>query len=362
VFQGKSSKWWLSLGVFCLVGMPHRFVSANTSDPDTLYAQYLTGIVYLANRLPDNNVMEGTGSLIDKKRRLIVTSAHVTKGEAELTVYFPARDKKGDLIADRKFYSSEYKKLSELGYSYVGRVIAEDKTVDLALVYVPDLPANAVEIPMAPKERARSLESDARLHVFGHPRDRDLWRWNQGSFISQSHSYRKFGEYGGDYEALTLYAAAFYGDSGGAVLNDEGSLVGVTQAVEGEGVTRTTAVSVSEVQKLLRTVKRFHSFSIFNETNNDFQFRTDKCGPSDKGQKIASRRGMTYSCPNQETTILYSYVDRQGQTFKKEYALSGNPIYLGKGGLPNPKADFPHQFWVNVKEDGEWVVTKRSAK
>lgn len=359
--RGKFAWLAVTFGAFLGLGMLFPIGSAQAGDPDEIFSNSLTGITYLANRMPDDSIVEGSGVLVDKDRRLVVTSAHVTLGETELTVHFPARDLKGNLIADRSYYKNEYARLSELGYSYVGRVIAENKLADLALIALPGIPANAVAIPFASSTEIDSLYREARLHILGNPAGRDLWRWNQGSFISISHSDEKVGAFGGDFEVISLYGAAYNGDSGGAVLTDEGKLLGIAQSIRGEGVIRTSAVAISEVNKLLKTVRRLHSFIIYNDLQEDFHFRTVGCGIADKGQTIKSNKGMTYTCPDRRTLVRYSYRDEKGENISQSYGLTGNPIYMGKGGVADPKADSPHRFSARI-QDGKLVIVTRDAK
>src|SRR5204863_375339 len=74
------------------------FASAEAIDPAQLYQQTLRGVVLV---LVDDG--SGSGWLIDRERRLIVTNHHVAGTSDEIRVYFP-RFENGELVTSRAAY------------------------------------------------------------------------------------------------------------------------------------------------------------------------------------------------------------------------------------------------------------------
>src|SRR5437870_4982372 len=72
----------------------------------------------------------GTGSLVDKDARLVLTNYHVVGDVKDATVFFPAfRD--GKPIPERGYYRDREKSLA-----IHGKVLAVDKQADLAIIRI----------------------------------------------------------------------------------------------------------------------------------------------------------------------------------------------------------------------------------
>src|SRR5262249_12733743 len=72
-------------------------------DPPTVYRNTVGGVVWIENYLPGNRVTSGSGFLVDRSRRLVVTNYHVTDNEETVDVYFPVRAE-GKIADDRDDY------------------------------------------------------------------------------------------------------------------------------------------------------------------------------------------------------------------------------------------------------------------
>lgn len=118
-----------------------------------IYDQAINSVVLLYNsgNVDENGVIQlsqGSGFLIDKARRLVVTNEHVVRGGTVLSASFPVENRNGKLIGDRDYYEDETNFISHArqGRSTQGRVIATDTDRDLAILQLDFLPDNVREI------------------------------------------------------------------------------------------------------------------------------------------------------------------------------------------------------------------------
>jgi hypothetical protein len=188
----------------------------------------------------------GSGSLIDKDARLVLTNFHVVGDVKRATVFFPAfRD--GKPIPERKYYLDREKTLA-----IRGTVLAVDKQADLAVIRIEKVPDGETEIPLA----ASSPDPGQSVHSVGNPGDSGaLWLYTPGK-VRQV--YQKTWKAEVDRRVLSFKAkvvetdsATNPGDSGGPLVNDKGELVGVTQGGAIKAQLLSTFVDVSEVKRLL---------------------------------------------------------------------------------------------------------------
>lgn len=161
----------------------------------------------------NSNISEGSGVLIDKQFKLTVTNAHVTDEQNTINVYFPAPDEKGELIKDRNFYLTSSGVLKRLGYYTKGRVVAKDIDTDLAIIKLDGLPETARAIDW--NFTTPTTNTGDLVYILGNPVGQNLWRWTLGEFLNDQ----------GDF--LHLQSDVFGGNSGGPVLNKQGTLLGI---------------------------------------------------------------------------------------------------------------------------------------
>lgn len=180
------------------------------TEANQVYDNAIRAVMWIVNP----RIAEGSGVLIDKKFKLVVTNAHVTgKPGTTLDVYFPAPNKSGELIKDRDFYLNSSDVLKQLGYYTKGHVVARNENTDLAIIWVEGLPETAREIDwgvLPPTRKTGDL-----VYILGNPAGRDLWRWNLGEFLKE----------GGNF--LHIQSDIFAGNSGGPVLSKQGVLLGI---------------------------------------------------------------------------------------------------------------------------------------
>ena len=200
----------------------------------------------------------GSGVLIDKVYRRIVTNAHVVKDYKEVNVFFAVRDSSGKIVRARPFYINEdhQNTLQRLGYVTRGRIIAKyqyrENEPDLAIIELDSLPATANPRELLSIDYSK-MKEDEQVHILGHPAGRPLWHSTLGFFEEEKDN------------DLRISAAVYFGDSGGPVLNMDGKLIGITKQMNEDDVIA-LAVPTSAIIDLYSTFERVEICSIYNNT------------------------------------------------------------------------------------------------
>jgi len=162
---------------------------------------------------------EGSGFVVAPD--VVVTNAHVVAGEDETSVLRPD------------------------GKRLTAKVTAYDSDRDLALLSVPGLarPALALATP----------EPRSTTAIFGHPDGQDPLRVAPALIRREmkAQGYDLYGDHLTRREVLVLAAALRPGDSGSAVVNANGSVVGVAFAISLSTKDLAFALSTSELKPLL---------------------------------------------------------------------------------------------------------------
>src|SRR4051794_14428736 len=84
-----------------------------------VYARTLPATAFVQSWTNPTSFSYGTGVLVDRDRRLLLTASHVVDDRPEVSIYFPAADKDG-LVCDPQAY------LRDARQAIPGRVIARD--------------------------------------------------------------------------------------------------------------------------------------------------------------------------------------------------------------------------------------------
>ncbi|WP_020470178.1 S1 family peptidase [Zavarzinella formosa] len=193
----------------------------------------------------------GTGFIVSKGKRLLVTNFHVVGRETEVLVLYPLYDKAGELITDASFYRKQGR-----GIAVPGTVVEKDVTRDLAMIEVEKIQekATAVSLAIRPAATGSTLFSVGGSGI----EENLLWRLTKGTVRGRVQRRQK-AEFGTvDCMILETDAPLNHGDSGGPVMNDRGELV----AVVSHGLANQRQVSgnidVEEVRKFVTkfTAKR----------------------------------------------------------------------------------------------------------
>jgi S1-C subfamily serine protease len=188
----------------------------------------------------------GTGWMVDVKHRWAVTAGHVVGDRDTAEVYFLDSDR------TREHYLADHNDMKRRGLVAAARVIARRRNSDLALLEVDHVPPGIPALPLAavaprPGDVCRSV---------GHRHDAELmWNLTTGQ-VRQSgrlpdgyfHAGRRIGA---GVPLVLLQAPIEAGESGSAVVNDAGEVIGVGSAVVNPVPELAIAIDVSEVRGLL---------------------------------------------------------------------------------------------------------------
>jgi S1-C subfamily serine protease len=192
-----------------------------------VYAQASPGVVLIAT-----NDALGSGSLI-RPDGLILTNLHVVGKNSVVAVVFKP------IVEGAEPSKADVRR---------GLVARRDEVLDLALVKVDDVPAQASVLPLG---SMNDISVGADVHAIGHPTG-EAWSYTKGIVSQIRHNYMWKADDGLTHTASVIQTQTPInpGNSGGPLLTDAGELVGVNSfKSEGEGLN--FAVSVDDVHTLL---------------------------------------------------------------------------------------------------------------
>ncbi len=215
-------------------------------DPGAqLYSKVVRSTVWIHSK-HDQGMATGSGSLIDRRRLLVLTNYHVVGENDHATVVFPGY-REGKLVAERGDYNRQLPKIE-----IKGRVIARDKQHDLALIQIESAPDGTPALPMA----ENSPSPGQTVHSIGNPGGSGaLWVYTPGKVRQVYHKRWKakldnqVAEFDGT--VVETDSPTNPGDSGGPLVDDHGELVGVTQGGALNANLMSTFIDVSEVKRFL---------------------------------------------------------------------------------------------------------------
>ena len=272
----------------------------------------------------------GSGVLISKNDRLVVTNAHVTDDDKEVQVFFAVRGSSGNVVRARPFYKNKdhQNTLQRLGYVTRGRVIAkyqhQGDEPDLAIVELDGLPETVNPIKLPTSIDYSKLEGKP-VHILGHPDERPLWDWTGGFFKEKKDS------------DLLIFADAYFGNSGGPVLYKDGSLIGITRAIIPDKEI-TLAVPTSAIIDLYETLERVDIFSIYNSTELPIKYKIKWNEDEDwkEEEPIEPKKERLHSLLSKDITTGYPKIHYEDSQNSKESSESDQKLdtksrFFGKG-------------------------------
>lgn len=190
----------------------------------------------------------GSGALVHRDRRLVVTNYHVVEDRDRVNVFFAARDAKGELITTPKHYVENAKELR-----IWGKVVARDPKLDLAILELERVPETAAALPLA----AKPAPTNTNVWSVGASGvDKGftgaLWRSCSGTVTNRYRDKFTLSK-GQAVEAMFLQTQKPVnpGDSGGPTVNDRCELVGVVSSLHLQKQLTAHDIDVTEVRTFL---------------------------------------------------------------------------------------------------------------
>jgi tetratricopeptide (TPR) repeat protein len=194
---------------------------------------------------------KGTGWLLDRSRRLLVTNYHVVGENNSVEVFFPVLER-GAVVAERGYYLEHREVLRKSSHVVRGKVLRRNPDTDLALIELESVPEKAQALRLS----AASAQPGDRVHSIGNRYDCDpLWVYTTGA-VRQVRVWRDGYFNSGKQLAkgahvLLTQSPINEGDSGGPLVNERGEVVGVSAAVIWEANGGGLFIDVREVRALL---------------------------------------------------------------------------------------------------------------
>jgi tetratricopeptide (TPR) repeat protein len=236
------------LASFCLsLALSGSLASlAQAEEAAVVYRRTLGSTAWIYNPKIDSS---GTGWVVDRARRLLITNQHVVDDATHVEVLFPAyRD--GQLISERSYYKDH-------GRTIRGRVMDAVVDRDLALIQLDSLPPDIRELPLAasspiPGEPVYSIGNpgaSGALWVFTSGDVRAVYRKRWSTRIGNASIWREA-------RVVETSSPTNPGDSGGPVVNTKGEVVGVTEGGNTMARLVSTSIDVADVREFLAQANR----------------------------------------------------------------------------------------------------------
>ncbi len=191
----------------------------------------------------------GTCWLVDREKRLVITSQHLVGEAPQVWVYFPIWQK-GEVLNQSLDYLKNKAHI-------LGRVQARDTKRDLALLQLERLPAGLQVLPLADKhphfgQKVFSLGNADMANCPIHAGR--LWKFREGTVCRAAFAVWTLSVTEERVEARTVDATsgAAPGDSGGPLVDAQGQLLGIVSSCEGNCG---KCIAVSEVRNFLKKAR-----------------------------------------------------------------------------------------------------------
>jgi Flp pilus assembly protein TadD len=184
---------------------------------------------------------QGTGWVVSRDRRLLITSQHVVGDRGSLQVFFPTYQD-GRLVTRRDWYR-------DTAVPVRGRVVRVDGKRDLALVELDAVPGGVDELRLA----VAPTGPGATVHAVGCPgQSSALWVYSFGKvrqvtdarWTDASRQVRSS-------RVVETQLPLNPGDSGGPLVNDRGEVVGVNHGRVPNADLLTVSIEATEVNQFL---------------------------------------------------------------------------------------------------------------
>ncbi len=223
-----------------------------------LYPHVLKSLAWVVVNVPKRGQGSGSGTLVDRKNRLVLTNHHVVDSADQIRIFFPIYENE-KLIAEKNAYLDV--KLVKRSEIIKGTVLASDQRRDLALVVMDRDPPDGIDsLPLSRK----SVVPLQDVWSFGSPgAGGTLWQSVTGTVRGEPYKKQwQSGDPSGahlythDAMAIETQVPTNPGDSGGPLVNDRGELVGVTHGFRHGSQLLTLFIDVSEARQFIEETCR----------------------------------------------------------------------------------------------------------
>jgi tetratricopeptide (TPR) repeat protein len=210
-----------------------------------VYQRTLRGTVLIGVRKAGKVVPAGTGFVVDASRGFVVTNYHVTP-DSDCFISFPMF-KDGRVVSDPAVY--------RLDRALPGKVVDSDPQNDLAVIRLTNLAEELPELKLA----AMNPQPGDRLHLVGNPGvSSGRWVYTSGTvrqLVRRAITYSNGQAF--DTTVIESQMAVNFGDSGSAVVDDRGEVVGVTSGAAFSEKVHNLAwhVDLDELKRFLADVR-----------------------------------------------------------------------------------------------------------
>jgi S1-C subfamily serine protease len=251
------SRWLASASLAAFLTLPLVAAPPEKDAPGggNVYKKAIKSVTWIVAPR-DEGFGQGSGSLIDRNDRIVITNYHVVRDAETVFVMFPIYEN-GAIVTDRPKYDA----IMRSGSGIKAKVLAREPKKDLAIIKLDKIPSDATGIRLAKEP----IGTGDRIHCIGNAGvSGGLWSYTPGdvkNFFTQkarttSRSNPRDG-FNVEFRAIESTALVNEGDSGGPVLNGAGELVGVTQGYRGGEEARgvSYAIDLSEIKGFLKENK-----------------------------------------------------------------------------------------------------------
>ena len=237
-----------------------------------IFEIFSKSVVYIGNRKDNRINGVGSGFIISQQGKLkIITNWHVIDGADSLSVWIEP-----DKEVDENFLITKVD-------SYSAKLIKVNKTKDLAMLEVEELPIKIEPVTYG-KFSKKLIGKNA--YAIGHPKGH-LWTFTQG-MISQVRPNYKWPYKGSRHQAdvIQIQVPINPGNSGGPLFNENKELIGVnTFTSDGENLN--FAIAISDVVKFInekpKPLKKKKSKYIQKKEKGNTWIKKKKKKNSEKG-------------------------------------------------------------------------------